>query len=170
VDHPSTQEWKRSRLNEAGIAIPDSVAYVPVDLERQSAASGLASAGFDLTRPAFITWLGVTPYLTEAAVLETLRFAAGLASGSELIFDYINGAPGGDGSLERAEVALAARVAKVGEPFRSAFRPEALAAELGRLGFAAVEDLGPEVLNLRYFAGRADGLRLVGRGHLVRAR
>jgi methyltransferase (TIGR00027 family) len=31
VDHPSTQEWKRARLSAAGIAVPRSVTYTPVD-------------------------------------------------------------------------------------------------------------------------------------------
>src|SRR4051794_41452471 len=35
VDHPATQAWKRGRLEEAGIAVPDSVRFVPVDFERQ---------------------------------------------------------------------------------------------------------------------------------------
>jgi methyltransferase (TIGR00027 family) len=170
VDHPATQEWKRRRLAEAGIAIPDTVAFAPVDFERQSIASGLAAAGFDRARPAFVAWLGVTPYLTPEAVLETLRFAAGLWCGSELVFDYVSSAPE-DGATQRLALqALTARVAALGEPFRSTFQPEALMADLARLGFAAVEDFGPEALNLRYLAGRTDGLRLVGRGRLMRAR
>jgi methyltransferase (TIGR00027 family) len=170
VDHPATQEWKRRLLAEAGIAIPASVAYAPVDFERQSIAGGLAAAGFDPARPAFVAWLGVTPYLTPEAVLETLRFAAGLSCGSELVFDYVSSALE-DGATQRlAHQALTARVAALGEPFRSTFQPEALMADLERLGFAAVEDVGPEALNLRYLAGRTDGLRLVGRGRLMRAR
>src|ERR1700733_540394 len=31
VDHPATQEWKRKKLAEEGIAIPPSVTYAPVD-------------------------------------------------------------------------------------------------------------------------------------------
>jgi methyltransferase (TIGR00027 family) len=170
VDHPATQAWKRGRLAEAGIAIPDSVAFVPVDFERQSLAGGLAAAGFDPARPAFVAWLGVTPYLSPDAVRETLRFVAGLSRGSELVFDYVGSAQEGDASQRRAGRALAERVATVGEPFRSTFEPEALIADLGRQGFASVEDFGPEALNARYLAGRGDGLRLVGRGRLIRAR
>ena len=33
VDLPATQAWKRARLHEAGIAMPASLCYVPVDFE-----------------------------------------------------------------------------------------------------------------------------------------
>jgi len=35
VDHPMTQSWKRTRLDAAQIAVPESVSYVPVNFERQ---------------------------------------------------------------------------------------------------------------------------------------
>lgn len=31
VDHPRTQEWKRARLNDAGIAIPPDMTFAAVD-------------------------------------------------------------------------------------------------------------------------------------------
>ena len=53
VDYPATQEWKRERLHEAGLALPASLTFAPVDFERQSLADGLAAAGFRANRPAF---------------------------------------------------------------------------------------------------------------------
>ena len=170
VDHPATQAWKRARLAEAGIAVPGSVAYAPVDFERETAAAGLARAGFDAGRPAFLAWLGVTPYLPREAVMETLSFAASLPGGSEIVFDYSERAEDRDGAGRRAHRELAAGVAAVGEPFRSSFQPAALLAEVRRLGFSEVEDLAAEALGARYLRGRADGLALPGGGHLMRAR
>jgi methyltransferase (TIGR00027 family) len=51
VDHPTTQAWKRERLSEAGVALPSSLTFAPVDFERQGLAEGLANAGFDRDRP-----------------------------------------------------------------------------------------------------------------------
>ena len=51
VDHPATQAWKREHLATAGIAIPETMRFVPVDFERQSLAEELAVAGFDRTLP-----------------------------------------------------------------------------------------------------------------------
>jgi methyltransferase (TIGR00027 family) len=64
VDHPATQAWKRERLAEAGIKIPERLTFAPVDFERETLAEGLAAAGFDPAQRSFFTWLGVVPYLT----------------------------------------------------------------------------------------------------------
>jgi methyltransferase (TIGR00027 family) len=76
VDYPATQGWKRERLKEAGLAIPASLIFAPVDFERQSLADGLAAAGFRADRPAFFQWLGVVPYLTRETISVTLDFIA----------------------------------------------------------------------------------------------
>lgn len=165
IDHPATQGWKRARLKEASIAVPDSVTYAPVDFERDTLASGLARAGFDSARPTFFAWLGVTPYLTHDAIMGTLSFIASLKPGSGVVFDYAE-----KPSVESAGFrAMAARVAAIGEPFRSLLDPAELAKSLNHLGFTRIEDFGGERLNARYFSGRADGARLAGRGHLMRA-
>ena len=87
VDHPATQEWKRERLQQAGLAVPASLTFAPIDFERESLADGLKAVGFQADRPAFFQWLGVVPYLTRAAVSATLDFIAGVP-GSEVVFDY----------------------------------------------------------------------------------
>jgi O-methyltransferase involved in polyketide biosynthesis len=61
VDYPATQGWKRERLKQAGLAVPASLTFAPVDFERQSLADGLSAAGFQASRPAFFQWLGVVP-------------------------------------------------------------------------------------------------------------
>ncbi len=168
VDHPATQGWKRSRLAEVAIAIPDWVTYAPVDFECETLREGLLRAGFDFRSPAVFAWLGVTPYLTTDAVMGTLTFIASLAKGSEVIFDY----PATPTTIEqRARFdALAERVSAIGEPLRSHFEPEALARAIRGLGYGFIEDLGAEALNARYFRDRTDGLKVTGGGHMMHAR
>ncbi|MEA1674128.1 SAM-dependent methyltransferase [Nitrospirillum sp. BR 11163] len=169
VDHPATQTWKRGMLAAAGIAPPASVTFAPVDFERDTLADGLARAGFDGNRPAFVAWLGVTVYLTRDAILDTLRRVAALAPGSGIVFDY--GLPP-DRLTESQRVAfqaMADRAAAEGEPWRSFFTPDALLADLRGLGFCAVEDVGSAELNPCYFSGRADGLALGGISRLAHA-
>lgn len=170
VDHPATQGWKRARLSEVRIATPDWVTYAPVDFERETIREGLARVGFDFAAPAVFAWLGVVPYLTREAVMGTLDFVASLARGSEIVFDYAQ-QPGKESPEQRAAFeAMAERVAASGEPFRSFFEPEELLRDVEALGFSLVEDLDAATLNARYFQGRADGLALRGRGHLLHAR
>jgi methyltransferase (TIGR00027 family) len=153
VDHPATQAWKRHRLGDAGIAIPDSVVYAPVDFERDALLDGLAAAGFDPARRTFFMWLGVVPYLTREAIDGTLAVIGGLPGGAEVVFDYAD--PPGALAVEAraAHQDRADRVAALGEPWLSYFEPPALHALLGDLGFTGIEDLGPPALAARYWPG-----------------
>jgi methyltransferase (TIGR00027 family) len=171
IDHPSTQAWKRSRLAEAGIAVPASVVYAPVDFEAETLAEGLARGGFDNSRAAFFAWLGVTPYLEPETVMATLRYIVEtMRPGSEIVFDYAEPVANLDPTQRAGLEALAARVATLGEPFRCFFEPAPLAHALRQMGFSDVEDLDTAALNARYFLNRADGLKLTGRAHMLKAR
>jgi len=170
VDHPATQEWKRQRLAEVAIPVPDTLTFAPVDFERESLADGLASAGFDPAQQTFFTWLGVVPYLTEQAVYSTLEFIAQLPRGAHVVFDYANPAASGPdrNHVNLAHEALATRVASIGEAFKSCFETEALHTKLQALGFREIEDLGPASIRERYFAKRGGSSTERG-GHIIRA-
>ncbi len=175
VDHPATQAWKRERLAEAAIPVPHTLTFTPVDLERETLADGLAAAGFDTAQQTFFTWQGVVPYLTEQAVFAMLGSIASLPGGSHVVFDYTNppaSDPGQSGRYrdEHAAVreALAARVASLGEAFKSEFETDAPHTKLMDLGFREIEDLSPRLIRERYFANQGDPSRDRG-GHIVRA-
>lgn len=170
VDQPATQEWKRMRLKEVELAEPESLTFVPVDFERQSLVEELERAGVDRAQPTFFSWLGVTPYLTEAAVWTTLEAVAMFAkNGGGVTFDYAVPVASLN-FLQRARFAvLAARVAKAGEPFQTFFDPDRLKAKLLALGFTTVRDRDAEALNDKYFANRADGLSVGDMGHVLTA-
>jgi methyltransferase (TIGR00027 family) len=160
VDHPATQQWKRELLQRNNIAIPDSIAYTPVDFERQSLAEQLGFAGFNSEAPAFFAWLGVVPYLTLEAFRATVSFISAQRPGSGLTLDY--GQPRSALPLleQMAHDSLASRVEKAGEPFQLFFTPPEIAAELSC--FQNIEDLGADEINARYFNGRTDELRMRG--------
>jgi methyltransferase (TIGR00027 family) len=171
VDYPATQQWKQRLLAESGIAIPSSVTYAPVDFEHQTLADGLAQAGFDSQKTTFFSWLGVTPYLTRAALFSTFSYIAKTPPGGGIVFDY---AVPRSSLTEVGQVAfdsLASRVAAAGEPFQTFFDPQELAADLQRTGFRHLEDLDANEINSRYFSDRADGLSVRGsHGHLASAK
>jgi methyltransferase (TIGR00027 family) len=170
VDHPSTQTWKRAQLREHGIDMPRSLVFVPVDFEKQSLAGSLRRAGFKRSAPAFISWLGVTMYLTRDAVMQTLRFVAGsCAHGSEIVFDFA--LPDETlGEAERnARARRARRVAKLGEPWISQFDPASLARELTAMGFAHASSFGANEANKRYFSDRPDDFNMRGSGRIMTA-
>jgi methyltransferase (TIGR00027 family) len=161
IDHPATQQWKRSLLARNCIAIPESLIYVPVDFETQSLELQLIAAGFDRGAPAFFGWLGVVPYLSLAAFRSTAAFLSSLAPGTGVALDY--GQPRAVLPLleQLAHDSLALRVQARDEPFQLFFTPPEIAAELH--AFDPIEDIGREEINARYFAGREDQLQI--RGH-----
>jgi methyltransferase (TIGR00027 family) len=167
VDHPATQAWKRRRLAAAGIPLPASLAFAPIDFERETLAEGLAAAGFDAREQSFFTWLGVVPYLTEEAIWSTLGFIASLPHGAHVVFDYADPPETLSPEMRIAHERRAARVAEAGEAFRSYFESENLRARLMDCGFREVEDLGPPQIAARYFPNRAATPEKGG--HMVRA-
>jgi methyltransferase (TIGR00027 family) len=89
ADQPSTQEYKKRRIRETGIEVPPNLTYVPVDFRHDKLGDALAAAGYDSSRKTFFVWEGVTMYLPEAAVEETLRWVGSQAPGSTIIFDFV---------------------------------------------------------------------------------
>jgi methyltransferase (TIGR00027 family) len=168
VDQPATQAWKRQRLQEAAIAIPECVTFVPLDLEHNSAEVGLADAGFDAAAGAVFSWLGVTPYLTARAVFGTLAgIARATGACGGVVFDYMLSPDLLDIRQRRVFDWLADRVETAGETWRSAFEPDRLAVDLRSIGFPVTRDYGPDELNRRYFANRRDGLRVGSIAHVM---
>ncbi len=169
VDFPATQEWKRELLRDAAIPVPPTVSYLPIDFEHDSLERRLVDA-VDVRAVTCFAWLGVSMYLPDDAVLGILgMIAARFAAGSAVVFDYAV-SPGQLGWLARyVRQRMADRVAAAGEPWRSHFEPDALAAALRRAGYAAVTDLGAAEINARYFAERRDGLRVGSLARLVEA-
>jgi methyltransferase (TIGR00027 family) len=169
VDHPTTQTWKRERLEEIGIALPGHLTFAPVDFETQTLEEGLRSAGCDPEKGTFFSWLGVTEYLTTEAVMATLRFIASAPVGSGVVFDYMI-TPSLLTPTQRSGFdALSRRVASAGEPWQAFLDPELLTRNLRAMGFGYVEDNGPEKINTRYFKNRKDGLRVGSLSHLMNA-
>lgn len=169
VDLPETQQWKRDCLRTTDIRIPDTVTYVPIDFEQDTLAHALSQAGFRQDQPAFFSWLGVTMYLEEDAIMDTMRFIASCAAGSAVVFDYLV-TPSLLTPMERMVLELiSAKVAERGEPWKTFFDPEALAEKLRLQNFSAANNLSPEHLNDRYLSGRKDGLRMGSTSRLMHA-
>jgi len=163
VDHPDTQRCKRRRLALAGLPLDGLARFVPLDFEHQRLDVELGRAGFEANEPAFFSWLGVTPYLDREVVVATFELIHGLHPGNAVAFDYALRPRECCAAEITAARAMSKRVARAGEPFKSAFEPEALARELARIGFLRVESPTAEQINALYFAGRLDGLRISGR-------
>jgi methyltransferase (TIGR00027 family) len=168
VDYPATQGWKRERLKQAGLAVPASLTFAPVDFERQSLADGLKAAGFQADRAAFFQWLGVVPYLTREAVSLTLDFIAQVPE-SEVVFDYAEPFENYPDHRRADVMATAARAASRGEPWLSLFDSAELSKMLRNKGFGIVEDLGMAEITDRFYGALKQGIVIGPGAHIVRA-
>jgi len=90
VDMAPTLNAKLAGLRSAGIP-HDHVNFVKTDFNQQTWFDALVEAGFNANLTTFILWEGVTMYLNEDAVLDTMKLAANLPAGSESSFDYFSG-------------------------------------------------------------------------------
>ena len=169
LDHPATQRDKRRRLARAGVVEPPHLAFVGHDFEHGSMTAALEAGGLDPARRTFVLWLGVTPYLTEAAVFLTLGELARLSGGAEVVFDYANPPH----MIEEPNVRgfhdeMAARVEAIGEPFRCYLDTAALQLRARGLGYVEIEDLDRAALIARYLPRIAAPPRPGPGGHVVR--
>lgn len=169
VDFPTSQAWKRQRLEEAGIDAGGAI-YAPIDFETETLSEALARAGFDLDQPAVFAWLGVLMYLTGEAVRATFAAVAGLAKGTEIVFDYGEPAENAPAHMAAYVNETRARVAEMGEPILSTYSPAEMAALLADVGFTAVEDFSGEATNARFFKRGALAMPPGSVAHQVRAR
>ena len=156
VDHPASQAWKRQRLEEIGVPCPPQLTFVPVDFEHQTLREALEAAGFDSAAPAIFSWLGVTMYLTVAAIRSTLSTVAAGPSGTKIILTYNQPPSALSGVGAQTEGALRVIVAGMGEPMITTFLPAEIEALVRSEGFGDVTHFGPDEAKATYYPGRND--------------
>ncbi len=170
IDHPLTQAFKLSRLEELGWELPGHLHFIPVDFTKETLSETLRQSPYDPRQSSFFSWLGVTLYLTRAEVLATLRAIAGIApTGSSIVFDYLDTDAFIPGKAAKQVQLMQKIVQRVGEPLKGAFDPAALTTDLAGAGLLLRENLSPSDIEERYFQGRTDGYHAGGHIHFARA-
>jgi methyltransferase (TIGR00027 family) len=169
VDHPGSQAWKRRRLLDLEITIPDNLVFAPIDFEHQTLRHGLESAGFDFGRSAVFSWVGVTMYLTLDAIEATLATIAQCTPGTGIVFTYNQPLDAIDEfSAAVSSTFIESFATKWNEPFISFFMPAEIEELLRRHGFDDIEHFGPDEARGAYFNGR-DDIEIAGAQRLAAA-
>jgi methyltransferase (TIGR00027 family) len=141
VDHPATQKLKQHKARGLPV-LAKELRYVPCDFRRTHLTGALTRAGFDTSAPAIWIWEGVTMYLHEDAVIDSLsRIAQLSAKDSLLITTYLTPelVTGGRwlGSWAAKGLGLLA------EPVRFMKTPAELAAMFAAHDFEVLSDAAP---------------------------
>jgi methyltransferase (TIGR00027 family) len=157
LDVPNTQEAKLDVFRRRHVAVPEDVLFAPIDFDSQSIDEVLTKAGFENGMKTLFLWEGVTMYLGEVAVNETLAFIRdSSAAGSRVVFDYLyasvlrkeNGYYGEEGSYDM--------VSRVGESWRFGLEEGAIESFLDERGFDCAVHYAPKDLE-RLYLTRVDG-------------
>jgi methyltransferase (TIGR00027 family) len=166
VDHPATQALKRERFGDL------RATFVPWNFERDAMTTlgaRLAALGHDPARPTLTIWEGVTMYLYEPAIEDTVaavRAWSYPARGSQLCFSYVERR-----QIERPK--LTTRVVKSavrfwGEPWRFGWHPRELGGWLDAHGYRLVSDEDVDAAGQRLLPRRfAALLRKTGDRHIA---
>jgi methyltransferase (TIGR00027 family) len=147
VDDPPFQAWKRRRIEQLGLMSPEQVRYVPCDFETMSLADALAGQGFAAGEPCFISWLGVTQYLTLDAIRETLHWAGSRPPGSEIVLTFVE--PGDRPAPNSGPRNII--------DYTSYISMDDMTKMLREAGFSRIEPLTRAAAD-EFFKGRTDGL------------
>jgi methyltransferase (TIGR00027 family) len=151
VDHPDSQRMKQARAS-ALTRVAEDIRFVPVDFVKDSLDAALTTAGHDPARATTWLWEGVVMYLTPADVEATLAVIARRSSAkSRLVIVYHSPA------FFLPLVSLFLR--RYGEPFRSAFEPEAMRALLWKYDFSVVRDDSANAIGARLSAALGEATK-----------
>ncbi len=134
VDYGPTQAYKKQRLSEILDVIPPNVSFVPMDFTKDDLLEQLRKAGYSEQQKTFFLWEGVTYYLSEGAVKDTLRFVRDHSSpGSRIAFDYF-------GASNRAVNNPRSLYASWGEPVLFGFPNDSARESVRQEGLGVLSD------------------------------
>ncbi len=88
-DLPAIQEDKKKKLQKYLGLLPRHVTFIPIDFDTQALEAVISGTAFNLRKPAIFVWEGVTQYISEESVRQTLAFLGKSARGSTVLFTYV---------------------------------------------------------------------------------
>ncbi|PEE34820.1 class I SAM-dependent methyltransferase [Bacillus cereus] len=169
VDHPSTQAFKKERIKEVEIEVPNNLHFVSMDFTKGFSYEQLRNEGFE-NKKTFFSLLGVTYYLTKeelSSLIECLFEV--VPAGSSIVFDYPDENLFTEKGLSNRVENMVKMAAVGGEPMKSCFSYAEMEALLEKAGLLIYEHLSPEDINKLYFEGRNDYLKAFETVHYVHA-
>lgn len=145
LDAPTTQQHKKKLLHKNDITIPSNTSFVPINFSKENINNVLLKTGYDPSQKSLFIWEGVTMYLPEKAVKETLYFIRNFSgNGSSVAFDYFDNAfiEGKSDSYGAKE--LIESISKTGEPYLFGIAEGNIEAFLSENGFNVLSHYTPD--------------------------
>jgi len=169
VDHPATQEFKKKKLEDVKLRIPNNLHFVSTDFTTKFSHQDLVDAGLD-NKKTFFSLLGVSYYVTKeenAALINELF--ANVPSGSSIVFDYANEQLFVEKGMANRVENMVKMAAASGEPMKSCFTYNEMENILEKSGLLIYEHLSPTKINEMFFKNRTDYLSAFETVHFIHA-
>ncbi|OOZ82776.1 SAM-dependent methyltransferase [Bacillus cereus] len=167
VDHPSTQQFKKERIKEAELEVPNNLHFVSMDFTKGFSYEQLQNEGFE-NKKTFFSLLGVSYYLTKEELSSLIECLFEMVpEGSSIVFDYPDENLFTKKGLSNRVENMVKMAAVGGEPMKSCFSYTEMEALLEKAGLLIYEHLSPEDINTLYFEGRKDYLEVFETVHYV---
>ena len=156
LDSPLTQQAKRERLKERGVAVPPNAQFIAVDFDRDSLDAKLSEAGFMRGVRSLFILEGLTMYLEPQSVDALFTFLADCAGpGSVFVFDAVKASVvRGDHTIE-GEKDVVKQVSRVGENWLFGIEAGGARAFTAKFDLELLDEADAAVLEKRYFEGRS---------------
>ncbi len=153
LDAPATQDDKLKRLKRSKIALHENMNLIPIDLEKESAATAIVRRGFEKGKKTLFLMEGLLPLLSDAAVNTIFEFLnSSSGHGSEVVFDFVHKSVLQKENKYYGEKEIYDYVQKAGEPIASGMDGRQLESFLSRHGFSVYELMNSDRLNESYFS------------------
>ncbi|MFC1454682.1 SAM-dependent methyltransferase [Candidatus Undinarchaeota archaeon] len=151
VDHPKVIKKKKEKMKKILGKLPSHVTYVPVDFEKQSLATELKKAGYNLSSKALFIWEGVTQYISKEANDNTMKYVAQVAPGSKIVFTYIlKSLIEGKDLNDAARKGMYKWLVKGYHLWIYGLDPAKIGDYLSKYNLSLIEDIGSEEMKERY--------------------
>jgi methyltransferase (TIGR00027 family) len=138
VDHPTTQEDKRRRLEQMG-ADPRGLTLVSADFSEDGVSAALDRAGHRADRPTLVMAEGLLVYLGSSEIVDLLGDVRGRAAAGSVLAASLAVHPEGPDSAWVAARANAARPGARAEPWRTILSRPAHLALVERAGWSVAD-------------------------------
>lgn len=169
IDHPSTQEFKKKRLDNANLITPGNLHFVSMDFTKKFSFQKLIDEDFE-NKKTFFSLLGVSYYLTKE---ENSRLISSLFAkapiGSSIVFDYADENLFEEKGISNRVENMVKMASASGEPMKSCFTYNEIENMLEKSGLLIYEHLSPVQINDRFFSNRTDYLTAFETIHYIHA-
>ena len=150
LDLESTQVIKKSLTRRLLGKLPGNVTYVSLDFSKDSISQKLVAAGFQKQVKSLFIWEGVTLFLNQDIIAETLGRITELGPHHRVTFDFVPPELVDDETEYQGNRQLLQWCAAIQEPLTFGSQPEKMSALLTDLGYGNVNVVSMREANKQY--------------------